>query len=217
MILSKIKTLIEYAKFGICISRYVNGETVIDELFCPRSITTYSTEKIGNFTVKCKKLSGYIKKINGAYMFQNYRDLVELDLPYCTSFTADSTWGTTNNGTNQKVKSIKLPSLRVVNRRVFWGLASLEYLELGALTSVDTYALGGASSLTDLYVKAPVTCSLFLYESPNLKQECLHKIIENYADMTGATAPTFHVGGANMMKIDKEHIAMLESKNIFYQ
>ena len=82
---------------------------------------------------------------------------------------------------------------------------------------MDITALENCFTLTEFYTDKETTSSLYLYCSEGLTQECLHKIIENYADMTGETSPTLFVGEGNIIKIDEEHKAMLENKNISYQ
>lgn len=189
---------------------------VVDEVFFPRPIT----EVDNSVRLYYRKIKGYVEKIKDATSFFDTKSVIEeVDLPFCNSFSVNEVYGSSGGDTitNKVVKIIKLPSLRILQRRNFKNLGALEYMEVGAVTSCHASALTGCTALKEFYVGKNTTGSLFLYECPELTQECLHKIIENYADMTGAQAPTFQVGGANIMKIDKEHIAMLENKNIFYQ
>lgn len=74
------------------------------------------------------------------------------------------------------------------------------------------------NALEDVYIENGYSSSLYLNYSTRYTQEVLHKIIENYADCTGkTTAPKFKIGGENLAKIDEEHIAMLNEKNISYE
>lgn len=72
------------------------------------------------------------------------------------------------------------------------------------------------TALKNLEIGAGWATHLYLQYSENLTQESLHGIIENLADLTGATAKVFSVGATNIAKIDEEHIAMLEAKNWTY-
>lgn len=214
-ILSKIKTLIEYAKFGKFQCQMFNGKK--DELFFPRSIETYESDYNSGWNMYATKLTGYLKSFGGISFFGANKPIVEVDLPECIRINANNNSGLTGGDINTTLKSIKTPKVRDIHFRAFQNLQSLEYLELGAVTSFGTTSVQGCDSLKELYVGEGTTSSLFLYHCPNLTQKCLHQIIENYADMTGAAAPTFHVGEENLAKIDNEHIAMLNAKNINYK
>lgn len=214
-ILSKIKTLIEYAKYGEVMCRRHNWE-VVDEVFFPRPIT-----QVDN-TVRYyyRRIKGYVKKVTDATGFFDTNSVIEeVDLPFCNSFSVNSAHGSSGGDTvsNNVVKIIKLPSLRMLQMRHFKNLQALEYMEVGAITSCHASAFNNCKALKEFYVGKNTTGSLFLQDSPELTQECLHKIIENYADMTGAAAPTFQIGEENLAKIDDEHIAMLNEKNINYK
>jgi hypothetical protein len=214
-ILSKIKTLIDYAKFGKFQCQMFNKKQ--DELFFPRSIETYERSYNSGWNMYATKLTGYLKSFGGINFLGADKPIIEIDLPECTSVLANPNTGLVDGTANTVLKVIKLPKLRNIPSKAFQKLEGLEYLELGVVTSFHTYALYGSVNVKEIYVKEGTTSSLYLYHCPNLTQECLHKIIENYADMNGATAPTFHIGGANLLKVDTEHIIMLEEKNIFYQ
>lgn len=208
-LLSKIKTLIEYAKLGMFVCKA--DAKIVSELFVPKAVSRFQGYIVNTtFLLYANKVTGYFTTFQGAAMLKN-TPVEIIDLPYCTSIGVNN-WG----DSNISLKVLKLPKLRQVTA-VFRYSEKLEYLELGAVTSFATNTLQYCELLKECYVAEGTTSSLFLYPCPNLTQECLHKIIENYADMNGLQAPTFHVGGANVMKIDKEHIAMLEEKNIFYQ
>lgn len=58
--------------------------------------------------------------------------------------------------------------------------------------------------------------SLYLSASTKYPPEVLHQIIENLADLTGATALDLIIGETNIAKIDEAHIAMLNEKNWNY-
>lgn len=81
--------------------------------------------------------------------------------------------------------------------------------------SANTF--NGCTALTTVNIQDGWNVSIYLHYSTKLTQECLHKMIENFADMTGQTAPTFQIGTTNLAKIDEEHIAMLGAKNWSYK
>jgi hypothetical protein len=215
MILSKIKTLIDYAKFGKFPCQMFNKKQ--DELFFPRSIEKYEKSYNSGWNMYATRLTGYLKSFGGINFLGADKPIVEIDLPECTSVLANPNTGLVDGIANTVLKVIKLPKLRNIPTKAFQKLEGLEYLELGAVTSFATNALSGSVNVKEIYVKEGTTASLFLYPCPNLTQECLHKIIENLADMTGTTGPNFHVGVDNLKKIDQEHIIMLEEKNFLYQ
>lgn len=210
-LLDKIKTLIEYAKLGVFFCAYSRGENA--EFYFPRGYKeTVEWQWSGGYNMYATKLSGHVKKIGGNRLLSANKPIVEIDLPECTSF-----WQNAEDTPNTTLKIIKLPSLRSVGGDCFKALAALEYLELGAVVSFATNALQGSENVKEIYVKEGTTATLYLQYCPLITQECLHKIIENYADMRGTTAPTFWVGEENLAKIDDEHIAMLNTKNINYK
>jgi hypothetical protein len=210
-ILSKLETLIEYAKFGMHQVKYYRNKGETGELFFPRGIGYYNVANNDGWQKIATSIKGYAKQVGAnGFLKDNYVTKV-IDLPELTSIGGWSAYG------GKALQIFKAPKLRYCNAGIWNGAEKLEYLELGAVTNFGTTDLSGCSALKEFVVGKGTTSSLFLFECPNLTQECLHKIIENYADMTGGQAPTFHVGGANILKVDKEHIAMLEEKNIFYQ
>lgn len=209
--LDKIKTLIEYAKLGVFFCAYSRGKTA--EFYFPRGYKeTVEWQWNGGYNMYATKLSGHVKSLGGNYLFSANKPIVEVDLPECVKL-----WHEADSTPNTTLKIIKLPSLRSVGNECFMSLAALEYLELGAVTSFGTNALQGSINVKEIYVKDGTTATLYLQYCPLITKECLHKIIENYADMYGTTAPTFWVGEENLAKIDDEHIAMLNAKNINYK
>lgn len=99
----------------------------------------------------------------------------------------------------------------------FNGCEALTTLTLAAdCSGLTTTTFQGCTSLKYLTVDEGFSASLYIHHSTQFTTEVLHAIIENFADMTGQTAPTFQVGATNLAKIDEEHKAMLEAKNINY-
>ena len=212
-LIDKVKTIIAYAKFGEFFARRKNGETLIDELFFPPAVKSINYNWNEGENLYCKKISGYLQVFSGTALLSDNKPTEEIDLPFCTLISSNPT----NSTANTTLKILKWPSYTKVINNNFANLRALEYLELGVITSFSTNALTLCYSLKEFYNKEGTTSSLFLFDCPNLTQECLHKIIENYADMSQTTAPTFHIGEENLAKIDEEHITMLEAKNIIYQ
>ena len=93
-------------------------------------------------------------------------------------------------------------------------------LETAALTTaisdMVTSTFQNCTALTNLTIGEGWAYNIYLAYSDNLSVESLHGIIENLADLTGATAKKFQVGATNLAKIDEEHIAMLQTKNWNY-
>ena len=99
----------------------------------------------------------------------------------------------------------------------FNGCVNLEDVSFSAdCTGFSTNTFSGCSLLKKVSVDEGFSSSLYIHHSTQFTAEVLHAIIENYADMTGQTAPTFQVGTTNLAKIGDEHKAMLEAKNINY-
>lgn len=209
-ILSKIETLIEYAKFGMFLCKYQNNKT--GELFFPRAITTYGRGNNSDWQKMATSITGHLKMITGPSFLSTNTVTEVVDLPDLISLAA---WGVFQAAGALKI--CKLPRVRKCDNPVWRNAVALEYLELGAVTHFATATLEGCSALKEFYVKEGTTSSLYLYHCPELTQESLHSVIECYADMTGVPAPTFYVGEENLAKIDTEHIIMLEKKNIIYQ
>lgn len=86
----------------------------------------------------------------------------------------------------------------------------------GVCPTMSNLAFGQTYMLTEIVIPSGWNTSLYFSDSP-LTQEVLHAMIENLADMTGQTAPTFQIGNNNIAKLDEEHIAMLNNKNWLYK
>lgn len=101
--------------------------------------------------------------------------------------------------------------------RLFYGCTQAETISI-TTTKIDfsTDAFQSCTALTNLTIGEGWAVSIYLTYSNNLSVESLHGMIENLADLTGATAKTFQVGATNLAKIDEDHIAMLQAKNWNY-
>ena len=87
---------------------------------------------------------------------------------------------------------------------------------VGCSKDLATTYFKNTTKLTDITIGEGWAVSIYLTYSNNLSVESLHGMIENLADLTGATAKTFSVGATNLAKIDEDHIAMLNAKNWAY-
>ena len=117
---------------------------------------------------------------------------------------------------------ISVPQLDISNgiriSNVFQNCMNLQSVSLTkARIDFNTGVFTGCTALTNVTIGEGWNTSIYLHYSNNLTQECLHKMIENFADLTGQTAKTFRIGTTNMAKIDAEHITMLDNKNWDYQ
>lgn len=211
-LLSKVKTLIEYAKFGMFICKYHNSET--GELFFPRAINRYSVGHNAGYQPYATKITGHLKTYGASSCLNANKTVVEIDLPECINVTSNP-WSEYGNST---LKVCKLPSLRQVYGATWKNFTALEYLELGSLTNFFNGCLLGCEALTEFYIKEGTYSTLFLQYCPNLTQKSLHSIIENYADMIAVESPPLvWFGAENLAKIDKDHVELLEAKNINYK
>ena len=82
------------------------------------------------------------------------------------------------------------------------------------LTLWHTGALSGCTNITEINLADGWNISVYAQHCPNLTQECLHDMIEKYADMTGQISPVMNVASENIDKIDEEHKAMATAKNV---
>ena len=135
-----------------------------------------------------------------------------IDLPELTRANSHAAFNRAS-----ELRICKIPKIRSMTQYFLSYCPKLEYLEIGSLSNMYSNSLQNATSLTTLIVGKGTTASLYLYQCPNLTQESLHNIIDNYADMTGLAAPTFYVGEENLAKISPEYLKKLRDKNINYQ
>lgn len=117
-----------------------------------------------------------------------------------------------------------VPMLDMSHARITTSMfANCTALETVSLTSVEN-GYGYASTtftkcaaLANVTVCAGFKSSLYLQHSTEYTQETLHAIIDNLADMTGATkAPVLQLGSTNLAKISEEYIAKLNAKKWNY-
>lgn len=103
---------------------------------------------------------------------------------------------------------------------MFSNCTALETVSLTSMKDGSGYAsttFNKCAALTNVTVCAGFKSSLYLQHSTQYTQETLHAIIDNLADMTGATkAPVFQIGSTNLAKISEEYIAKLNAKKWSY-
>lgn len=216
-LLSKVSTLIEYAKYGVSMSHAHNGDSEY-ELYLPRSLGAYKSKYNDSNIINW--VSGIKGTINifgstGAFpMFAENNSICEIiDLPECISVPG-------SYGVFQNLKALKIfrmPKIRIVGTKFLYGCNNLETVEFGSLNSTQTDSFSNCSKIKEFIVGKDTMANLYLYHCPELTQACLHNIIDNLADMTGLTAPTFYVGEENLTKISPEYISKLNQKHWTYQ
>lgn len=217
-LISKVETLIEYAKYGVSMSHAHNGDGEY-ELYLPRSLGSYTTmSRDGNIINVVSGIKGKIFSFgssNNDYpMFNQPNSLCEIiDLPEC--IITPGSYGIFSH--LQVLKVFRMPKLKILRNAFFEGDVELETVEVGALDSTSSTSFSGCKNLKELVVGNGTKANLYLYHCPNLTQECLHNIVDNLADMTGLNAPTFYVGEENLAKIAPEYLTKLTKKNWLYQ
>lgn len=209
--ISKVETLIKYARFGMSMSEILKGNQT--KLYLPKSITSidFSTRIGFNIEHTIGKLStevtGRVKKIGGQAAFSK-GPLKFVDLPECIECTAGAQFASAT-----LLKECHLPKLNTVGVEMFGNCPALEILEVGSLESMGNISLQSCTSLHTFICGEGTRCNLFLYHSTELTQECLHNIIDNLADRTGLSAYSLHIGEINIAKISDEYKSKLIEKN----
>ena len=209
-LLSKVKTLIDYAKFGMFFCEREKGKNA--PLHFPRAITTYKKDWANGWNIYATKITGHLKTFGGTNCVGGNTPIVEIDLPELTN--ASGAWAATNYD-NYTLKTCKLPSLRVVPNGHLRNFYALEYLEYGALVEFWNESIKNCTSLHTLVVGKGTACNLFLYHSEAYTQECLHNIIDNLAELKGVSYK-LHIGTVNLAKISPEYLKKLENKGWSY-
>ncbi len=217
-ILSKLKTLIEYAKCGMGICQiYKFDADNPGDLYFPQNLDL--GVKIGDSNAIAMANNLYVRSIKGraktfgAYgcngTCKNMLNLEEIDLPECTSFYVPYGFGYCT-----KLHTVKLSALKEITCiAAFEHCTSLKYIEFGSLAIMGNQVLLRCTELETVVVGKDTTASLYLHYSVYLTQECLHNIIDNLADMTGRAAPTLQIGSNNIAKLSDEYKTKLSNKN----
>lgn len=211
-ILSKIKTIIGYAKFGMAQSIIHNSEPTLYELYFPKSITSYVSNNNSGWQIQAKAITGYLQTVEGENFISQNNNVEIIDLPELTRANSHSMFNRAYG-----LRICKIPKIKSMSQYFLSNCTKLEYLEIGSLNNMYSNSLQNATSLTTLIVGKGTSSNLYLYQSPNLTQECLHNIIDNLSDMTGLNAPTFYVGEENLTKISPEYISKLNQKHWNFQ
>lgn len=189
-----------------------NSEPTLYELYFPKSITSYVSNNNSGWQIQAKAITGYLQTVEGENFIMENNNVEIIDLP---ELIRANSYAMFNRAYGLRI--CKIPKIRTMSQYFLSNCSKLEYLEIGSLINMHSNSLQNATSLTNLIVGKGTSSNLYLYECPNLTQECLHNIIDNLADMTGLTSPTFYVGEENLAKISPEYITKLNQKHWVYQ
>ena len=214
-VISKVKTLIEYAKWGMFICKAINGE-VSDEVCPPKAFSNmYKGRYATQLTINNHIWLNYTKKFSSPYVTDFggsncLGSVVEvIDLPNCIN-VGDYQW----SGANKSLKVLKLSGLRYAGISFTQNCSALEYVEFGALTGMPTTLFTGSkATMKEIYVGERTACNLHFQQCPNLIQESLHDIIDKVADRTGESALTLYVHQEAYDRISEEYKTKLSNKN----
>ena len=119
-----------------------------------------------------------------------------------------------NASQNVSLERVTMPNVSIVQVRSFYYNPVMTYCELGQITDTRLNSFQGCTALETFKCKAGTTGNIYLQDSPNLTVESLQGIIDNYADMTGQTAPILSIGETNIAKLSEEYIEKAKQKNI---
>ena len=205
-ILSKVKTLIDYAKFAMFLIRANNYDGKNDRL-CPLHFP-----KIYNFNSGLVQyataLTGYVKTLGSGNGWCDGNDtIVYVNLPNLQTIN-----GFAGFSRLRALKECHLPSLRNISNDNLVSCSVLEILEVGSLTYFDSKVMQYNTAVHTFICGKDTACNLYLQYCPLLTQECLHNIIDNLADRTGTTALTLQIG-SNIAKLSEEYKLKLLAKN----
>lgn len=274
--MSKVNTLIEYAKFGVEMSRYFCQEQI--SLNLPKNVKKYYPYLTGNNDSITEVYGPNVLEMEAGEVFKGFGNLMKISFPNLIALND-------NNFKNlSKLKEVYIPSTISIGSKAFDNCISLKKLDLPsvisigseflkysgvevvnlpAITSIGMNVFNNATNLKEINITSmnhlsncgfinncpniqiirfgritgSISATYFesdniieyvgigeqsmgtiqLYKSPNLTQECLHQIIDNYMDMTGLTSPMLWIGEVNIAKISPEYIEKLNQKNIDYQ
>ena len=217
-LLSKVKTVIDYAKYGVSMSHAHNGDSEY-ELYLPKSLGSYRANKNdGNIINVAYAVKGTIFSFGSSndnysmFAIPNYI-CKEIDLPECTE--TPGAWGIFSG--LKSLITFRMPKLKILKKGFLEDCINLEIVEFGALDSTDFSSFRGCSNIKEFIVGNGTRANLYLYHCPNLSKECLENIIDNLEDRTGLTSLTFYVGEENLAKISEDYKAKLTQKNWVYQ
>jgi nitrogen regulatory protein PII-like uncharacterized protein len=206
-VISKVKTLIEYAKFGTQMSEMYRGN--LTELYVPKSMPEFDGRKWFNGGITT--LTGRVKKLTPTFACTGGHNTVleYVNLPECVS---------TNGGSHfsnaKALKVCKLPALTSLPSYFWDACTALKYIEVGALESMDTSALRGCTAVEEFKIGEGTNCNMAIYQSKNLTQECLHSIIDAFADHSNTTALILHIHEECAKRITDEYKQKAADKNI---
>lgn len=206
-VISKVKTLIEYAKFGVFMIRVNNYDNKNDRLMplhFPKGVYKFDSDLIQYATA----LTGHLTVLGGRNYYAMDNTTIEyINLPNAIPMG----WGTCKG--MKALKECHLHSWRDINSERFYFCGNLEVFEVGSLTAFDIQVLKESAKLHTFICGKDTNCSLYLQYCPLLTQECLHNIIDNLADRTGTSALTLYVHQEAYDRISEEYKTKLSNKN----
>ena len=217
-ILSWAKTLIKYAKCGMGLFQmFLRDATKPGFLYFPQKFDIMNFKTAGMVTLNGNIYIGSIKgRVTDFYAFgaTNYcegmTNLGEIVLPECARFYAP--YGFKNCA---KLHTVKLPAVsELKSAATFDSCTALKHLEVGRLQEMNNQFLLRCSNLEEFIPAQGTNCNLFLQYSKELTQDCLHTIIDNFADRTGQTALTLHIYDVCAQRISDEYKQKAADKNI---
>lgn len=150
--------------------------------------------------------------IMGESMFLYCKSLTKIhgDLTSCNTICANALLGC---GALKELPYF--PNLNEIQNGAFrncTGLTSITFYKV--LKTWHTGALTGCTNIETINLVDGWNTAVYVQHCENLTQACLHDMCEKFADMTGKNPLKVYFGETNIEKIDDEHIAMLENKNI---
>lgn len=197
----KVKALIEKAKGYNTTLKWINsGYRNLDE----EDEQIFNASNIYDF-VNLFKVDLY----ESNFRFSNYEKTITDE--YTIHFIR-AMWKNRSTG-DPFLEKVVMPNLRIIDAHSFYNCTSMTYCEVGQITSMITTAFLDCTALETFKCKDGTTGNIYLQYSPNLTVESLEGIIDNYADMTGQTAPTLQIG-SNINKLSEEYITKAQQKNI---
>lgn len=209
--LSKVKTLIEYSKFGIGVSALWRQKPV-KELFIAKGVNSISfANGFGKGTMRdyAKTINmPYVTYMTGYKTLQNNEVVEKVTAPKVIAFERKDYFYHAYG-----LKELYLDSCRKASDYLFCNCKNLQILKLGALTESTNTAFMGCGALYTLIVGEGTAANLFIQYSPLLTQECMHNIIDNVADRIGTSALTLYVHQDVYDRISEEYKTKLSKKN----
>lgn len=127
MILSKVKTLIEYAKFGVMQSIIYNKEPTLYELCFPKSITSYNNNNNNSgWQIQAKAITGHLQTISAQNFLSGNNNVEVIDLPELVNVSGS--YALFNRAYGLRI--CKIPKVKILGRYFFQIVQNLNILKL---------------------------------------------------------------------------------------